>query len=163
MSGARAVSYPSPTMIHRRSTLALLLSLTAAALPAHARRAILPPTQAASRDITWELTSEPSSARITMAQRGRFRLWLLARNIGRRTVDTQRDQLQWFINGEASMSLSMAFGNGVRDPRWSGLPAGTSVREARAMGETLFPRAGRYAITANQGGREVARLVVTVR
>lgn len=163
MSAGPALSYRSPTMNRRRSTLALLLSLTAAALPAHARRAVLPPTQAASRDITWQLTSEPASARITMAQRGRFRLWMLARNIGRRTLDTQRDQLQWFVNGEASMSLSMAFGNGARDPRWSGLPAGTSVREAREMGESLFPRAGRYAITVNQGGREVARLVVTVR
>ena len=93
MSAGPALSYRSPTMNRQRSTLALLLSLTAAALPAHARRAVLPPTQAASRDITWQLTSEPASARITMAQRGRFRLWMLARNIGRRTLDTQRDQL----------------------------------------------------------------------
>lgn len=98
-----------------------------------------------------------------MAQRARFRLWMIAHNTATSAVNTQRDSLRWYVNNVESMELQMAWSNGVRTTQWSALAPGATVREARDMGPSLFARPGTYAITIQQNAREVARLVVIVR
>lgn len=112
--------------------------------------------------IAWRLTAEPATATITMAQRRTFRIWMEARNVGGRVEDTRRDALEWLLNGQPSRTAAMAFGNGGREAAWGALPPGTTVREARDMGESLFPAPGSYELVVRRGGREVARLRVRV-
>lgn len=148
----------------RHHALALSLSLVSPLAPhaAHADPAAPGDAGSAAPSIAWRLTSEPAAATITMAQRRSFRLWMEARNTGSRTVDTGRDQVEWFLNGQASMTADMAWGNGVRELTWSALPPGARVREARDMAEHLFPSPGSYELVMRLAGRDVARLRVQV-
>lgn len=130
-----------------------------------ARRAVRPPPPPPPPPdaLLFSLECTPSTGTITLAQRSSLQLWLVARNNGSTPIDTRRDTLEWFVNGQQSFELAMAFGNGVRTTQWSSLAPGTSVREARAGGDWLFPRRGRYVIAIRLNGREVARRVITVR
>jgi hypothetical protein len=152
-------------MLRRRALLASLVTVVAAPAALSfgrlARRA--PRPESPPPVIEWSLTTVPATATITMAQRRRFRLWLVARNVGASVADTQRDALEWTVNGQPSMALSMAFGNGVRENRWSALAPRDTVREARDMGESLFERPGVYIIALRAAGREAARITVRVR
>ena len=87
---------------------------------------------------------------------------LVARNVGSAVADTQRDSLEWFVNGQRSMELSMGFGNGGRTNQWAALAPGATVRESR-QGAWLVPSAGTFVFSIRMNGREVARRVVTVR
>jgi hypothetical protein len=103
-----------------------------------------------------------------MADRGTFELWIVAHNAGTLPTDTQRHGLAFQVNGKGSLSLSMAFGNGLRERRWSALAPGDTVREARGgptdpvFGEELFPSPGDYELGMLQGGRVLATLKVRV-
>lgn len=77
-------------------------------------------------------------------------------------AETQRDSLEWFVNGQPSLQLSMAFGNGSRTRQWEALAPRGTVREARE-GAWLVPSAGTFVFSIRMNGREVARQVVTVR
>lgn len=142
------------------STRAIAGSLTPAVA---ARRAVRPPPPPPpSQSVFWSLETTPNSPTIALRQRAGFSLWLVARNGGGTTVDTQRDRLEWYVNGAQSMELAMAFGNGGRTQKWGALGSGETVREAR-QGEWLLPRAGRFVFSIRMNGVEVARRVVTVR
>lgn len=56
------------------------------------------------------------------------------------------------VNGQASMELDMAFGNGVRETRWSTLPPGESAFDEREMGLSLFPAPGNYDLAMTVDG-----------
>jgi hypothetical protein len=56
----------------------------------------------------------------------------------------------------------MAFGNGGRVRDWGALAPGATVREARDMGESLFPAPGEYELAMRREGRVVASLRVRV-
>lgn len=148
----------------RHTALALSLSLLSPLAPHAAQAQPRAPGDAgtAAPSIAWRLTSEPAVATITMGQRRTFRVWMEAHNVGPRTVDTQRDQVEWLLNGERSMTADMAWGNGVRVPTWYALPSGAHVREARDMAEHLFPSPGSYELVMRLAGRDVARLRVRV-
>ncbi len=120
-----------------------------------------PPPPPTAQTIQWQLDATPSTA-ISRAQRRTFRLWLVARNVGSAVADTQRDSLEWFVNGQRSMELSMGFGNGGRTNQWAALAPGATVRESR-QGAWLVPSAGTFVFSIRMNGREVARRVVTVR
>lgn len=117
--------------------------------------------------IEWQLTGAPATT-LSMADRGTFELWIVAHNTGTVTADTQRHRLTFQVNGNGSLSLSMAFGNGARERRWNALAPGDTVREARGgstdpvFGEELFPSPGDYELAMLQGGRTVATLNVRI-
>jgi hypothetical protein len=116
--------------------------------------------------IEWQLTV--SSASFPMSASDEFELWIVARNIGQQVADTRRDQLEYLVNGRASLLLPMAFGNGARGERWMALPPGATIREARggpgepSLGRALFPAPGDYDLTLRQDGRTVASVRVRV-
>lgn len=120
--------------------------------------------------IRWRLEASPSELRL--AQRAAFRLSIHATNMGTRTIDPQHGgcvvgsspclSSSWLLDGAPSHALDLAFGNGIREARWSALPAGESVSDARHMGESLFGRPGRYTVTYRHGSAE-ASVLVTVK
>lgn len=109
----------------------------------------------------WELLG--SANPLTMSQRASFRLTVAVTNRGRGTADPGRDVLRFRVNGQDSMALDMAFGNGLRSTEWSRLPPGRRVTDARDMGETIFPRPGEYTLELVAGEQVVATLRVRVR
>jgi hypothetical protein len=116
--------------------------------------------------IEWQLTASATTLR--MEDRGELELWIVAHNIGLHVADTRRDGLEYLVNGRPSFVLPMAFGNGVREERWSALRPGDTVREARGgptepdIGRELFPAPGDYDLTLRQDGHSVASLHVRV-
>jgi hypothetical protein len=116
--------------------------------------------------IDWELTAPTTT--LPMADRGGFELWIVARNASTRPADTRRDGLEYTVNGHPSLMLSMAFGNGLREARWTALPPGETLREARGgptepgIGQGLFPAPGDYDLALRQDRRVVAALHVRV-
>jgi hypothetical protein len=125
------------------------------------------PSATAAEPVEWQLTATPATL-FPMADRGTFQLWIVAHNAGTVPADTERHRLAFQVNGKGSHSLSMAFGNGLRERRWNALAPGDTVREARGgpsdpvFGEELFPSAGDYELAMLQGGRVVATLNVRV-
>jgi hypothetical protein len=120
--------------------------------------------------IAWQLAVDPSTT-LPMSRRGELALWIVARNSGSHPADTRRDRLEYLVNGQPSMMLAMAFGNGVREGRWSELAPGDTIREARgtsgdpSFGESLFPAPGDYVLELRQDGHPVAdlRMQITPR
>lgn len=146
----------------RRFAFALSWSLLSSVGPSVASAQPHADAGVGASSVAWRLTSEPATATITMSQRRGFRLWMEARNAGPRTADTERDRVEWSLNGERSMMLDLAWGNGAREHAWYALPPGGHVREARDMGEHLFPAPGSYELAMRLDGRVVARLRVRV-
>jgi hypothetical protein len=124
-----------------------------------ARRALRPPPPMTAT-IQWDLEARPST--VPFARRSTFRLWLVARNVGSTPMDTQRDRLEWFVNGRRSHEIEMAFGNGARTGEWSALAPRATAREARE-GAWLLPSVGTFVFSIRMNGREVARRVVIVQ
>lgn len=99
----------------------------------------------------------------TLSEIGQVRVVLTARNDGSETVspfEFRPYDLQ--VDGEESMALSLAFGNGVMAPRWSSLPAGESATDER-IGVAFVDAAGKHVISAHRGEEQLARVTVTVR
>lgn len=109
--------------------------------------------------IEWQLVAEPTT--LSMRQRDSFVLRIVATNRGSGVTDTERDALALNVNGEDSMAFALAFGNGVREQRWSALPAGQSVSEER-RGLALFDQPGDYELLLHRGERVFARVRVRV-
>jgi hypothetical protein len=102
-----------------------------------------PPVSASG--LRWTITAHP--AQLTMAERAAFRLRRTVTNEASEPLDAMHAMASFTLNGEDSMSLDMAFGNGARESRWSELPPGESAFDEREMGESLFPAPGTYVIT----------------
>lgn len=123
-----------------------------------AQRDSLPPNPAG---LTWSLTVKPSS--FALSDLERVRIVLTAHNDGDETtqpLEFRPYDLQ--VDGEPSMALSMAFGNGLTGPKWSSLPAGESTTDER-VGVAFVDAAGKHVISAHRGDEELARVTVTVR
>lgn len=140
------------------TTLSFVLLLSAcagtaaepqAATEAHATTAEAEPPVSAS-GLRWTITAHP--AQLTMAQRAAFRLRRTVTNEASEPLDAMHAMASFTLNGEDSMSLDMAFGNGARESRWSELPPGESAFDEREMGESLFPAPGTYVITMTVHG-----------
>jgi hypothetical protein len=118
--------------------------------------------------VRWRLEAAP--ALLTMAQLEQFQLTVRATNQGTSTVDPQHMgcgqgsnpclSSSWRLNGGADFALGLAFGNGVREQRWSALPPGETVSDSRRMGESLFSAPGRYTITYQHGSATASAEVI---
>ena len=110
----------------------------------------------ASSGLRWELLAVP--ARLTMADRESFRLRRQVTNEGAATTDAT-PTATFTVNSAASMTLDMAFGNGVRASLWAALPPGRTASDDRAMGTSLFTAPGDYVITMATDGVTVTTSV----
>lgn len=119
-----------------------------------------PPPAPNTEGLRWRITAHP--ARITMAQRGTFRLRRSVTNTAREPRDAMHSMAEFTMNGESSMELNMGFGNGARESIWSELPPGRTVFDEREMGESLFPAPGTYVIEMTVDG-ETSTVEVVVR
>jgi hypothetical protein len=107
-----------------------------------------------------------------MAQVGQFTLTVRATNQGTRVVDPQYMGCDagsnpclassWLVDGGPDFALNLAFGNGVREDRWSALPPGETISDSRKMGDALFTAPGRHQITFRHGSATVS-VEVTVK
>lgn len=109
-----------------------------------------PEPEVSASGLRWTITAHP--ARLTMAERATFRLRRTATNEGIGPLDAMHSSAQFTLNGEASMALDLAFGNGAREMRWTAVPPGESVFDEREMGESLFPAPGTYRIAMTVEG-----------
>lgn len=116
--------------------------------------------EASASGLRWTITAHP--AQLTMAEQARFRLRRSVTNEGSEPRDAMRLMAEFTLNGEASMELNMAFGNGARESLWAELPPGRTVFDEREMGESLFPAPGTYVIAMTVDG-ETSRVEVVVR
>ncbi len=122
-----------------------------AAEPAPADPPVAPePVSVVATGLRWELVAIPDHLR--MARRAAFRLRRQVTNTGSAPADAMRTMATFSLDGAPSMELDMAFGNGVREQRWSALPPGETVFDERAMGESLFPVPGDYEIAMTTDG-----------
>jgi hypothetical protein len=114
---------------------------------------VLPPPSATAMDGDLEWSLAASATTITMAERASWELRTLATNRGTEPVDVLEAGFSSFtVNGEPSITLSMAFGNGISPVSWSELPPGETADPARSgFGEDLFPAPGDYEIVMTHG------------
>jgi hypothetical protein len=91
-----------------------------------------------------------------MADRASFLLRRQVTNTGTAPADAMTPSASFTFDGAPSMELDMAFGNGARESRWAALPPGDTVRDDRAMGESLFATPGSHTITMTVDGVSVS-------
>ncbi len=115
-----------------------------------------PPAQDDSQ-FQWTIEVEPDPMR--MDQRSECRVRLSVTNTGTEAAGPPLPH-GLTVNGQPSMVLTMAFGNGAMGPRWMSLPPGETVSTERAGCEHYFEAPGEYIIGFPQGG---ADLTTTLR
>jgi len=164
----RRALIPSLRHLVRKRAAGIILLWTWALAACQTDVRPLPNAAMTSTDpIAWQLATDPPPP-LPMARRGELALWIVAHNGGSRRADTRRDQLEYLVNGQRSLMLAMAFGNGLREERWSMLAPGDTIREARgtgsdpSFGESLFPAPGDYVLELRQGGRPVATVKMQI-
>jgi hypothetical protein len=119
-----------------------------ASVPAASASAAAVDASLSKRGIRWGLSCTP--AKLTMATRDQLNVEIKATNETRETLDTLRHWLSF--KNEGNGRLSMAFGNGHRDKKWTALPPGETLTESRMMGESLLPRVGDIQIALFSDG-----------
>jgi hypothetical protein len=77
---------------------------------------------------------------------------LAAVNDGSETVDPQVRMSRLLIDGEPSMTWSLAIANGAGDMREMALPPGERVEAARQFGASLLREPGAHELVAEAGG-----------
>ena len=96
-------------------------------------------------------------AQLSMAERDRFRLGVVATNDGTREVAPGLFALHLLVNGERSVAFDLAVGNGVVPAGWDVLEPGASTPVVEhALGEALFPEPGEFRLEL-VGGDDEAR------
>lgn len=150
---------------HFASAMAFVaIAMVASSVSARSDRPMLAAQRAApspEQSIVWSLQVEPST-RITLERRRTFRMTLYAQNNGSTVVNTRRDAIEWYINGQRSPQFAALFASRVRSEQWAALRPRASVRDVQAAGE-LMPSAGRYVFSIRLDGRELAQRTITVR
>jgi hypothetical protein len=159
----------APTLPTSRLALASLSVAASLALLACERPAVgpsaapdEPPTdeveEAAPGSLAWTLTVEPST--FTFAEIDEVRLHIEVRNTGTATVKPLHPW-DFRVDGEPSMALSLAFGNGVRPQNWQALPPGESAVDER-IGVAFVDATGEHVVSVHDGDLELARVVIHV-
>ena len=77
-------------------------------------------------------------------------------------IDAKAYNLEYFIDGESSMTLGMAFGNGGFDSIWMNLPPGKTVTDERVGMADLVAAPGDHVFAIRHLDREVARATLRV-
>ncbi len=100
--------------------------------------------------------------RLSMAERERFRVGILATNTSAGAIDPHLFAAQLLVNGERSTAFDLAIGNGVVPAGWDVLPAGeTTPAVEYRLGEALFPEPGEYRLELVLGVGEGAHAEAT--
>ena len=108
------------------------------------------------------LLAEPRE--FAMAERDKFDVGVMARNLGKETIDPELHRARLLINGRDSLQWGDAISNGVREEKWYSLPPGESVSISwGSMGAALFPDSGEYILRLRLGTFEAEPIVVRVR
>jgi hypothetical protein len=106
------------------------------------------------------LLAEPD--RLSMAERERFRIGMVAANRSPAAIDPDLFAAYLLVNGERSTAFDLAIGNGVVPAGWDVLPAGeTTPAVEYPLGEALFPEPGEYRLELVRGGAEGAHVEAT--
>ncbi|MBK9032584.1 MAG: hypothetical protein IPL61_14940 [Myxococcales bacterium] len=110
--------------------------------------------------ITWTLTVTPAT--VALARTATVDVRIAATNHAPVALSPARDPLEFTIDGQPSMELAMAFGNGGRGGEWTLLPAGATARDRR-VGMELVTTPGVHVLAIAHNGRELARATLRVR
>jgi hypothetical protein len=103
-----------------------------------------------------------SPTRLTMADRAKFSVGVEVTNRGSANVDPNLVSCTLMVNGERSMSWSMAIGNGTRESSWYDLPPGNTATMSWPLGDELFDKPGDYHLVMALGGQQsTADITVT--
>jgi hypothetical protein len=81
-----------------------------------------------------------------------FRFRRQVTNTGSVVADAMRANASFTVDGAPSMGLDMAFGNGLRETRWSRLPPGEIAFDERDMEPAIFDTAGEHVVTMTVDG-----------
>lgn len=107
------------------------------------------PAPVVASPLRWEVVAVPT--RLTMAERGAFRLRRQVTNTSDAPADAMAVTASFTVNGAPAVGLDLSFGNGVREARWAALPPGERASDERAVGD-LFEGPGEYVIAMTAGG-----------
>jgi hypothetical protein len=83
-------------------------------------------------------------------------------NEGSDTIDPQVRASRLLIDGQPSMTWSLAISNGAGDMRETALPPGERVEAARQFGASLFRSPGEHELVAEAGGVRSDPATITV-
>lgn len=95
--------------------------------------------------ITIRLLAAPTQ--LSMSERDRFRIGLVATNTSDEAVDPHLYATQLLVNGEPSPAFDLALGNSVVPAKWDLLPPGDTTPPIEwPLGAALFPEPGQYVL-----------------
>ena len=96
-----------------------------------------------------------SPTQLTMAERSKFMIGVEVVNRGAVDVDPRLStDCVLTVNGERSMSWSMAIGNAAHDETWDKLPPGKATSISWPLGDELFEQPGDYRLVMTLGGEQ---------
>ena len=97
----------------------------------------------------------------SFAQHPRFRIGLVAANVGNDVIDPELHRTKLFVNGKESRAWGLAIANGKRNSKWCSLPPGDSVSmNWSTLRDSLFPAPGDYILKLQLGDIESPAVVV---
>lgn len=101
--------------------------------------------------ITIRLLAAPTQ--LSMSERDRFRIGLVATNTSDEAVDPHLYATQLLVNGEPSPAFDLALGNSVVPAKWDLLPPGDTTPPIEwPLGAALFPsRASTFCFFVSNG------------
>jgi hypothetical protein len=84
---------------------------------------------------------------LSMSERDRFRIGLVATNTSDSAVGPQLYAARLLVNGTPSPAFDLALGNSVMPAKWDVLPAGETTPVVEwPLGEALFTEPGEYVL-----------------
>src|SRR5262245_38093424 len=94
-----------------------------------------------------ELRLLVAPTRLSMSERDRFRIGLVASNTSDSAVDPHLYAAQLLVNGTPSPAFDLALGNSVMPAKWDVLPAGETTPAVEwPLGAALFTEPGDYVL-----------------
>ena len=85
--------------------------------------------------------------RLSMNERDRFHIGLVASNTSDAAVDPRLYAARLLVNGTPSPAFDLALGNGVMPAKWDVLPAGETTPPVEwPLGAALFSKPGEYVL-----------------
>lgn len=107
--------------------------------------------------LAWTIAAEPQ--RTKLAKLDDLRLRITVTNEGDAVANPLATVLHFSVDGEPSISLSLAFGNGAHGKEWTALEPGKSAESSR-IGVEFVDAPGDHVIVISDGTTELARTTV---
>ena len=114
----------------------------------------LPLQQEPDPRIAWTLEVRP--ARVKLGAIGTVTVRYTATNRSNAPINAKAYNLEYWIDGESSMTLGMAFGSGGFESTWMALPPGKTVDDERVGMDDLVSTAGAHVFSLRHLDHEVA-------